>query len=256
MSGHFRLAGAGMAYGGCPVLHDVSLELAGSGLVAIVGPNGAGKSTLLGILSGLRDGYLGECRFEGRLVQQWPRREFARRVSVVPQSLRLEFPFTAEQVVFMGRTPHAGGLFDADTDFAAVERAMRMTDAWSFRNRDFRALSGGERQRVVLAAALAQEPQVLLLDEPTTFLDLEHQLGIYRLLRTLAQDGMLVVTVTHDLNLAASFAGRVIALRQGVVLADAAPAEALRPDRVEEIFRVHVDRLERPGGGFWIAYGD
>lgn len=256
MSGRYQLAGVGMAYGGCPVLQGVSLEISGSGLVAIVGPNGAGKSTLLSILAGLRDGYDGACRFEERLVQDWPRRDFARRVSVVPQSLRLDFPFTAEQVVFMGRTPHAGGLFDADTDFAAVERALRMTDAWSFRTRDFRALSGGERQRVVLAAALAQEPQVLLLDEPTTFLDLEHQLAIYRLLRDLAQDGMLVVSVTHDLNLAASFAGRIIALRQGRVLADAAPAEALRPDRVEEIFHVHVDRLERPGGGFWIAYGD
>jgi ABC-type cobalamin/Fe3+-siderophores transport system ATPase subunit len=256
VSGSFELHSVGMTYGGCPVLQDVSLEISGSGLVAVVGPNGAGKSTLLGILAGLREGYQGRCLFEQRMVQKWPRRDFARRVSVVPQSLRLDFPFTAEQVVFMGRTPHAGGLFDSDSDQAAVERALRLTDAWDFRERDFRALSGGERQRVVLASALAQEPGVLLLDEPTTFLDLEHQLAIYRLLRDLAAGGMLVVCVTHDLNLAAAFASRVIALRHGLVLADAPPAEALRPDRVEEIFHVRVDKLERPGGGFWIAYGD
>ena len=255
MSPAYQLRGVGMSYGGCPVLSGVDLDIRPPGLVAIVGPNGAGKSTLLGILAGLRDGYAGECLLDGRRVEAWRRRDFARRVSLVPQSLRLDFPFTAEQVVFMGRTPHAGGLFDSDCDQQAVEDALRRTDAWAFRERDFRALSGGERQRVVLASALAQEPSVLLLDEPTTFLDIEHQLAIYRLLRDLASSGLLVVTVTHDLNLAATFADRVIALRQGRVLADAAPSEALHPARIEEIFHVRVQLLPRPDGGHWIAYG-
>ena len=252
----YQLREVGMAYDGCPVLSGVSLEIAPPGLVAIVGPNGAGKSTLLGILAAMRYGYTGECLLDGRRVESWPRRDFARRVSLVPQSLRLDFPFTAEQVVFMGRTPHAGGLFDSGRDHQAVEDALRRTDALVFRNRDFRALSGGERQRVVLACALAQEPSVLLLDEPTTFLDIEHQLAIYGLLRELAASGLLVVTVTHDLNLAATFADRVIALRHGRVLADAAPSDALQPSRIEEIFHVRVQLLPRPGGGHWIAYGD
>ena len=123
----------------------------------------------------------------------------------MPQSLKLDFPFTAEQVVLMGRTPYAGGMFESPEDWAAVERAMDVTDTLEFRARDFRALSGGERQRVVLASALAQEPKALLLDEPTTFLDLQHQLTIYELLRKLSLEGMLVIAVTHDLNLAASF---------------------------------------------------
>ena len=255
MSSGFDLRGVGMTYSGCPVLVDVTLRLEAPQFVAIVGPNGAGKSTLLSILAGLREGFAGSCVYNGRPVDAWPRREFARQVSVVPQSLNLDFPFRAEEVVLMGRTPHAGGWFDSLEDMQAAGDALRRTDAWSFRTRDFRTLSGGERQRVVLAAALAQQPRVLLLDEPTTFLDIEHQLAIYKLLRELAAQGLLVVAVTHDLNLAASYAGRVIALRDGRVLADAGPEEALSPARIAEVFRVSAQRIGRPAGGWWITYG-
>lgn len=256
MNAGFELSELGMAYNGQPVLSGVTLDLKPPQFIAVVGPNGAGKSTLLGILAGLRQGYTGECRYAGRSVAQWPRRDFARQVSAVPQSLRLDFPFRAEEVVLMGRTPHAGGWFDSAEDLRAVEEALRRTDAWEFRRRDFRTLSGGERQRIVLAAALAQQPRVLLLDEPTTFLDIEHQLATYRLLRDLARQGMLVVAVTHDLNLAAAYAGRVIALRQGRVLADGAPDEALAPERLAEVFHVRAQRLENPSGKWWIAYGE
>jgi iron complex transport system ATP-binding protein len=244
-----------MRYGATQVLAGVTLELEGPGLVAVVGPNGAGKSTLLGVMAGLRPGHEGTCRLDGRRVEQWPRKQFARRVSLVPQSLRLDFPFTAGEVALMGRTPHAGGLFDAGADLQAAGEALRRTDAWAFRDRDFRSLSGGERQRVVLAAALAQQPAALLLDEPTTFLDIEHQLAIYGLLAGLASQGMLVVAVTHDLNLAARYATRVIALRAGRVLADGPPREALSQERIAQVFRVAVRILPDPDGSSWIAYG-
>ena len=251
----YQLRGAGMKYHGCAVLTGVTLELAGPGLVALVGPNGAGKSTLLSILAGLLRPYEGECLFGGRRVEAWPRREFARLVSVVPQSLKLDFPFTAEEVALMGRTPHAGGWFDSHADIEAVEDALTRTDALEFRHRDFRTLSGGERQRVVLAAALAQQPRVLLLDEPTTFLDIEHQLSIYRLLAALAAQGLLVVAVTHDLNLAAAYASRVIALRHGRVLADSTADAALTPERIREVFHVESQRIAHPSGGWRITYG-
>jgi iron complex transport system ATP-binding protein len=159
-------------------------------------------------------------------------------------------------VVLMGRTPYAGGLFESPEDWAAVERAMELTDTLEFRARDFRALSGGERQRVVLASALAQEPRALLLDEPTTFLDLQHQLTIYELLRRLSRDGLLVIAVTHDLNLAAAYSDRVVALKKGRVAADADPCKALTKEKIREVFGVEAEWLARPNGKAWIAYGD
>lgn len=255
MSGNFRLRQVGMRYNGTEVLKGATLDFSGAHLAAIVGPNGAGKSTLLGIMAGLRPQYTGSCLYGGNEVRRWPRRAFAREVSFVPQTLRIEFPFTAEQVVLMGRTPHGGGLFEAPEDREAVEHAMALTDMLPFRRRDFRALSGGERQRVILACALAQEPRVLLLDEPTTFLDLKHQVAIYSLLRDLCRRGLMIITVTHDLNLAASFADRVIALCSGSVLADAAPEQVLVADTIREVFGVEAAILRGPGGRPWICYG-
>jgi iron complex transport system ATP-binding protein len=125
-------------------------------------------------MAGLRSEFSGACLFDGKDVRKWKRREFARRVSVVPQAVRIDFPFTAEQVVLMGRTPFADAMFESEEDALQVERAMQLTGTVEFRARDFRTLSGGERQRVILASALAQTPDALLLDEPTTYLDLEH----------------------------------------------------------------------------------
>ncbi len=244
-----------MSYNGAPVLRGVTIEFAASECIAIVGPNGAGKSTLLGIMAGLRERYSGSCQYAGTEVSRWKRRPFAREVCFLPQSLRVEFPFTAEQVVLMGRTPHCDGLFEAPDDWDAVERAMATTDTLAFRARDFRSLSGGERQRVILASALAQRPKALLLDEPTTFLDLKHQVAIYRLLRDLSRQGLLVVAVTHDLNLAASFAGRIVVLDRGSVAADAAPVEVLAPGLIREVFGVESEIRPGPSGKPWILYG-
>ncbi len=245
-----------MRYAGVEVLRVDALRLEAGEFVAVVGPNGAGKSTLLAILAGLRPGHEGECRLEGRDLRRWPRRDFARLVSFVPQSLAIEFPFTAGQVVLMGRTPLGDSLFESDADLAAAAEAMRLTDTAAFRGRDFRSLSGGEKQRVILAAALAQSPRVLLLDEPTTFLDLKHQLAIYSLLRDLAGRGLLIVAATHELNLAAGFAGRVVVLDRGRVEADAPPAEALAPEVLRRVFEVAVEWLPGPAGRPWIRYGE
>ncbi|WP_321470000.1 ABC transporter ATP-binding protein [uncultured Paludibaculum sp.] len=256
MSVSYALDGVGMSYGEADVLSDVTLRFDQPGMVALTGPNGAGKSTLLNIMSGLRGGFRGSCKLNGKDIAAWPRRDFARQVALVPQSLKIDFPFTAEQVVLMGRTPYAGGLFENPEDWAAVAKAMELTDIAQFRHRDFRALSGGERQRVVLASALAQEPRALLLDEPTTFLDLQHQLSIYSLLRNLSREGLLVIAVTHDLNLAAAYSDRVVALKNGRVAADADPCQALAADKIREVFGVEAEWLQRPGGKPWIAYGD
>ena len=161
------------------------------------------------------------------------------RVAFLPQSVRLEFPFTAEEVVLMGRTPYASGWFQTDEDRSAAEEAMTTTDTLAFRGRDFRTLSGGEAQRVILASALTQRPEVLLLDEPATHLDLRHQLSLYRLLGELAKS-LLVVAVTHDLNLALQFSDRVMVLEDGRIAGMERPQEVLNPALIARVFGVQA----------------
>lgn len=192
---------------------------------------------------------------DGREIASWNKRELARRMTFIPQFVRVEFPFSAEQVVYMGRTPYCHGLFEGAGDREAVDRAMGLTDTVQFASRDFRQLSGGERQRVLLAGALAQQPSILLLDEPTTFLDLKHQLETYRLLAELAADGLTVVAVTHDLNLAAAYAGRMVVLHQGQVAAEGPPAEVLTADLLREVFGVAADIRSETDGRPWIHFG-
>lgn len=251
----FAATGLGMSYNGAPVLSGVSLDLPAGQMVSVAGPNGAGKSTLLVILAGLRRQYTGRCVYKGREVRQWPRRPFAREVAFVPQSVRIEFPFTVEQVVLMGRTPYCDGLFESPEDWAAVERAMQLADVLELRRRDFRFLSGGEKQRAILASVLAQSPRALLLDEPATFLDLRHQVAIYGLLRDLARQGLLVVAATHDLNLASAYSDRIVILHRGRVFCDAPPDEALTPAAIREVFGVGAEVVCRSGGRPWVRYG-
>jgi iron complex transport system ATP-binding protein len=242
-------------YGSFEALRGVSVRFHAGEFVAIAGPNGAGKSTMLAVMAGLRSEYSGECFFAGAEVRRWRRQAYAKRVSVVPQSVRIEFPFTAEQVVLMGRTPHADSMFESEADAAHVTRAMELTGTTDFRARDFRSLSGGERQRVILASALAQTPEALLLDEPTTHLDLEHQISLYRLLRALSREGMLVITITHDLNLASAYSDRVVVLHAGTLVNDGTPADVFRPETMREVFRVDTPVQAGPDGRPWIHYG-
>jgi iron complex transport system ATP-binding protein len=237
----------GFAYG----LHDASFQFPRNGLISIAGPNGAGKSTLLGMMAGLRSPYSGSCTYDGKEIRQWPKREFARKVAFLPQSVRMQFPFTVEEVVLMGRTPYASGWFQTAEDRSAGEDAMTTTDTLAFRARDFRSLSGGEAQRVILASALTQRPEALLLDEPATHLDLRHQLALYKLLGELSKS-LLVVAVTHDLNLALRFSHRVMVLEDGRIAADGMPQDVLNPALIGHVFGVQatVHGDEKP----WLTY--
>jgi iron complex transport system ATP-binding protein len=245
----FRARRAGFAYG----LEEASFEWPDTGLITLAGPNGAGKSTLLGMLAGLRTPYRGSLTYAGREVRAWPRRAFAEQVAYVPQAFRVEFPFTALEVVLMGRAPRTGGWYESEHDRQAAEHAMSITDCLALKDRDVRSLSGGERQRVVLAAALAQEPRVLLLDEPATHLDLKHQLALYRLLARLGRS-MLVVAVTHDLNLALQYSDRVLVLEDGRIAGDGVPREVLNAESLEAVFGVRVSFQSGPHGRAWMVY--
>jgi len=225
-------------YGERAVLHACTLPIARGEVVAIVGPNGAGKSTLLRALAGLLRPSSGCVRLDGVDIATLARRELARRIAVVPQIFDALFPFTVREVVALGRTARLGTFGGASRgDVAAVDRAIADLDLADLASRRIDRLSGGERQRAVLAMALAQEADVLLLDEPTVHLDPAHQVAMLRLVRELAcARGLAVAAVLHDLNLAAAMATRLAVLADGRIVCDAAPETVISADLVRDVF--------------------
>jgi iron complex transport system ATP-binding protein len=226
-----------------PVLRDLSLALRPGEMVAMVGPNGSGKTTILRLLAGMLRPDAGTVRIDGRDVADWRRDALARRVAVLPQQLDLPAGFRVVELVAMGRTPHASRLFGSTADDErAIHRALVDADACDLADRYPHELSGGERQRVLVAMALAQEPELLLLDEPTVHLDLAHQVSLLQRLRRLhSQRSLTVLAVLHDLNLAASFAPRVVLLLDGRVAADGEPGDVLTPETIERVFGVRME---------------
>jgi iron complex transport system ATP-binding protein len=236
--GRFRLAG-------------VSCDVNAGEILGVIGPNGSGKTTLIRLLSRVLEPEAGEIRLGGAPLRALSRRELARRVGVVPQDLTLAFPWRVEELCLMGRHPHAEGrLFEGPRDVVVTREAMRRAGVLALGREPVEALSGGERQRVLIARALAQEPQVLLLDEPTSQLDLRHQRDVLRLLRELARDhGMGVLVVSHDLGFAAEVADRLVLLADGRVVKEGAPAEVLDEALLEAAYGcpVRVDKSPLSG---------
>ncbi len=232
------------------VLRGVDLQLVPGELVALLGTNGSGKTTLLRIFAGTLAPDGGTVTFDGRAIGTWRRDALARRVAVLPQQLDLPAGFRVAELVAMGRAPHARRLFASTAeDDRAVARALADADADDIADRPAEELSGGERQRLLVAMALAQEPDLLLLDEPTLHLDLAHQVALLAAIRRLReQRGLTVLAVLHDLNLAAAFAPRVAVLDGGLIVADGAPADVLSPDLVQRVFAVAVDEARTPEG--------
>ena len=237
-------------YDGQPVLAGISLDIHAGERIAILGPNGVGKTTLLKLLSGTLSPSKGSILLDGRELHTVPRQELARKIAVVPQDLTVPFAFTAREIIELGRTPYLGLLrgFRVD-DRRAVEQAMQLTDTIDLGGRIINELSGGERQRVIIAMALAQEPEILLLDEPTHLLDITRQAEILDLVTELNRDGGLtVVAAIHDLNLAGRYFNRLIILHRGAVLAEGTPEAVLRADIVEEAYGGPVEIVQTGNG--------
>ncbi|HEX2255005.1 MAG TPA: ABC transporter ATP-binding protein [Thermoanaerobaculia bacterium] len=248
------LAARGLAWeaGGRAVVGPLDLEVAAGGCLVVVGPNGAGKTSLLRLLAGLLAPSAGTVSFRGRPLADTPRREAARRIAYVPQIRPARVPLTVEEVVLLGRHPHLGRfqLAPNAADHGAVTAALDRVGVAALRARPLDELSGGERQAVYIAAALAQEAELLVLDEPTTHLDPPHQAQVAALLADLvAGGGHTVLAASHDLTFAALVADRVVGLAAGRVAATGTPREILHPEVLARLFGARFDlagSLERP----------
>lgn len=254
MTALLQLENVSFSYPGRTIFSEVSFQADEGEFIALMGCNGAGKSTLLDTITGLRKSTAGVITFAGKSLDEWRPAELARRVAHLPQSVRADLPFTVEQLVLMGRYPHSEGWFDSPADGAAARVSMERTSCWEDRSRRFFTLSGGERQRVLLAACLAQDGKVCLMDEPSVFLDIDQQLRCFDLLAEEAQNGKLCIAVTHDLNLALSYCSRLLILAEQRLVVDRSTVDARRVSDWLGFFSNRLQLGETPDGKPWVWY--
>ncbi len=240
------------AYGSLPVLQDVSFAVPKGEFFIVIGPNGSGKTTLLKILSAIIPFNRGNLEIAGAPIGKYSRRSLARIIALVPQSVPEDLPFTVRELILMARAPRMGLLgLERDEDIRLAEEAMAFTGVESLAGRKMDQLSGGERQRVFIARAICQEPQIILLDEPTAALDLAHQVRVMDLMEKLREEkGLTVVMVSHDINLAAMYGNRLMLLKKGRIVKMGLPAEVLTFKTLEEAYECPLLVDESPLGNF------
>ncbi len=233
------------------VLHNINLSIKAGEMVGLLGPNGSGKTTLIKLASGVLKPGQGEIKLDGSNFSQLSRKSIARSVAVVPQQFNIPFAFTTTEVVMLGRTPFFRAFAEeSEVDKQFVSNALALVSISDLKERRFDELSGGERQKVILAMALAQQPKLLLLDEPTVHLDITHQVEILELVRRLnVERGLTVIAAMHDLNLASLYFDRLILLKEGRVSADGTPAQVLTEHRIKEVFSASVKVEPHPVTG-------
>lgn len=233
-----------------PVLRGVSLQASAGELLCVLGPNGSGKTTLLRSLLGQLTPTGGEIRLDGRSLPSYAPRQLARLLAYVPQFPQSAFDFTVLELVLTGRFAHTGVMaLASEQDLTIARLALQMTHTEALADRTLDELSGGEAQCVMIARALAQQPSLLLLDEPTSHLDIANQLLIYRMMGRLAHDwGMAVICVAHDINVASRYADRLLLMRQGQVMAHGKPSEVIRAEILSQTYGVQIDLVDAPDG--------
>jgi len=238
MNGLVSIRNASISYGTRAVLSNVSAQVDQGEFFVVIGPNGAGKTSLLKGLAGLVPLSGGTISLGGKAIDGYSRKELARTLALVPQQVSTDFPFTVAETVLMGRYPHLGLLaVESKRDLMLAERAMEFTEVSHLAGRRLGQLSGGERQRVIIARAICQQPNILLLDEPTASLDPAHQLRIMDLMRRLRdEEGVTVVMVSHDLNLAASYADRLLLLKDGAVETLGTPWQVMSREQLSQSY--------------------
>ncbi len=229
-------------YGKEFIIKDISFGIKRGDFLGIIGPNGSGKSTLLRLMSRVLTPEKGKIALEEKDINSMDLKEFCRKVAFVPQDTLINFSFSVEEIVLMGRIPHLKRLqFETKTDFLIAQNALSLTDTLYLKEKDIDELSAGERQRVIIAKALTQEPILLLLDEPTSHLDIGHQIQILDLLRKLnREENLTIVMVLHDLNLASEYCNRIILLNEGRIFKEGLPEEVLTYQNIETVYKTMV----------------
>jgi iron complex transport system ATP-binding protein len=243
-----RLDNISLGYDKQTVLRNVNLEAKPAEMLGIIGPNGAGKSTLIRGITRLIQPTSGKIFLNGNEISGIPRQKLAQLVAVVPQNPTLPEPFTALEVVLMGRTPHLGLLrYEGEKDLTIVKNVMEATQTISFAERRVGELSGGERQRLTIARALAQEPKIILMDEPTANLDINYQIETLNLARELCQKQELIVVLTlHDLNLASQYCDRLVVLGKGTVYCQGTPQTVINAETIKDVYGAEVHVYPHP----------
>ena len=235
-------------YGVCTVVQDISFSLEAGKIIALLGANGAGKTTLLKSLNGGLPMSAGEIWLDGKLIENYSRREIARKIAVIAQEMETKFPISVTEFVLSGRFAHGAAFgWETKNDLQIVLDCLQQCDLKNYENRSMNQLSGGERQRVVLARALATEATILLLDEPTANLDLAHQALLFRLVKKRCEDdNYSAIVITHDLNLASEFADEILLLKNGRIAAKGKSEAVLTSENLEKVFDVRVLLDENP----------
>lgn len=247
--------GVSFSYGSTPVLDDITLEISGAQVVSILGPNGVGKSTLINCMNRILSPTKGTVLLDDKDVSDYSLKEIARHVGYVPYSSSDTFPLTVVDTVLLGRHPHAGWK-TSDEDLEKVFEVLELLGIQDLAMRYFNELSAGQHQRVMLARGLVQEPEILLLDEPTSNLDIKHQLGISRTLREISHSqGLLVIMISHDLNIAARYSDNIILLSKGRVFAVGSPEDVLTVENIRDVYNVE-SRIVDDGGRPYIILED
>jgi len=231
------------------VFKDLSVSVQKQDFIGLIGPNGSGKSTLLKIMGGVLKADSGSILFKNSSVSKINKKLFAQSVSWVPQEHPMVFPFKVSEIIMMGRHPYISAFsFESKEDYDITRRAMETTMTSQFADRYFNEISGGEKQRVMIASALAQNPEMMLLDEPTSALDLKYQIQILNILKNLnANHDMTLVIAMHDLNLASQFCNRLILLNEGKIVRDGTPEQVLEKNVLEQVYGIDIDLSIRDG---------
>jgi iron complex transport system ATP-binding protein len=238
-------------YGNTWALRGLDLEAFQGELIGILGPNGSGKSTLLKLIDGILQAQKGDVMIKERKVRNYSRGALAQEVAMVGQENHFRFFFTSIEIVLMGRFPHLGRYqFEKGHDVEVAVEALEVTDCFALAERSIHELSGGEKQRVLIARALAQEPSIILLDEPTSFLDLKYKREIFRLLASLAHEkGLCIMAVSHDIDLASQYCDRMVMLKEGRIHSAGVPEEVIVTSNVEDVFGCPIVVDKNPATG-------